>query len=76
MAGHPGWLLAQFESLRNHRRPNVVTSKKTGLRHLIQGLTPEAVRDGYITIQRLKGSQRTKQPLIQHEDPLLNERDP
>lgn len=55
--------------------PTWFTSKKTGLRHCIQGFTPEAVRDGYLTIQRLKGSRKTKQPLIQHEDPLLNEKE-
>jgi integrase len=39
------------------------------------GFTPEAVRDGYITIQRLKGSLKTTQPLVRHDNPLLNERD-
>lgn len=55
--------------------PTWVTCKKTGEKHLIQGFTPEAVRDGYITIQRLKGSEKTTQPLVSHENPLLNERD-
>ena len=40
-----------------------------------RGFTPECVRDGYLTIQRLKGSLRTTQPLVSHENPLLNERD-
>jgi integrase len=39
-----------------------------------KGFTPAAVRDGYITIQRLKGSMKTSQPLIEHADPLLNEK--
>ncbi|MCU1338825.1 MAG: integrase/recombinase XerD [Bryobacterales bacterium] len=30
--------------------------------------------DGFITVQRLKGSKRTTQPLIEHENELLNER--
>ena len=34
----------------------------------------DAVRDGYLTIQRLKGSLKTVQPLIAHEEPLLDER--
>ena len=38
------------------------------------GLTPENVADGYITVQRLKGSMRTTQPLVEDENPLLNER--
>lgn len=36
--------------------------------------TADAVRDGFITIQRLKGSLKTSQPLIEDADPLLNER--
>ena len=38
------------------------------------GLTPEHFRDGYLTVQRLKGSLRTTQPLVAHEDELLDER--
>ena len=34
------------------------------------------VHDGLLTVQRLKGSLKTTQPLLVHEDPLLNERDP
>ena len=41
----------------------------------IIGFTPVAVRDGYITIQRLKGSLKTTQPLVAHAEPLLDERD-
>jgi len=37
-------------------------------------LTPEHFVDGYLTVQRLKGSLRTRQELISHENPLLNER--
>lgn len=32
------------------------------------------VRDGFITVVRLKGSLRTVQKLIEHPDPLLNEK--
>lgn len=38
------------------------------------GLTPEHFVDGYLTVQRLKGSMRTTQPLVSDEDPLLDER--
>ena len=38
------------------------------------GLTGKNIKDGYITVQRLKGSMRTIQPLIAHTDPLLNEK--
>lgn len=37
-------------------------------------LTPDNVQDGFLTVQRLKGSNRTTQPLIESEEPLLNER--
>jgi integrase len=40
----------------------------------IISFTPAAVRDGYITIQRLKGSLKTVQPLVSHAEPLLNEK--
>jgi site-specific recombinase XerD len=40
----------------------------------ITSFTPAAVRDGYITIQRLKGSLKTVQPLVSHAEPLLNEK--
>ena len=39
------------------------------------GFTPECVRDGYITIRRLKGSLKTTHPLVRHGNPLLSERD-
>jgi integrase len=38
------------------------------------GLTPENFADGYLSIQRLKGSMRTTQPLVEDTDPLLNEK--
>jgi type 1 fimbriae regulatory protein FimB len=38
-------------------------------------LTPENFVDGYLTVQRLKGSLRTVQPLVADEDELLNERE-
>jgi type 1 fimbriae regulatory protein FimB len=37
-------------------------------------LTSESVSDGFLTVQRLKGSLRTVQPLIEHQDPLLDEK--
>src|SRR6266403_325005 len=33
-----------------------------------------AVRDGHLTIQRLKGSLKTTQALVVHADPLLDEK--
>ena len=37
-------------------------------------LAPENFDGGCCTVQRLKGSLRTTQPLVTHEEPLLNER--
>lgn len=37
-------------------------------------LTPDHFADGFLTVQRLKGSLRTRQPLATNQNPLLNER--
>jgi integrase len=37
------------------------------------GLTKESIADGYINVQRLKGSLKTIQPYIKHPDPELDE---
>jgi|SRR5581483_1239885 len=37
-------------------------------------LTPEHFQDGFLTIQRLKGSLRTVQPLVEDPEELLNEK--
>ena len=39
-------------------------------------ITPDDIRDGHLDVQRLKGSLRTIQPLIEHPDPLLSEAQP
>lgn len=36
-------------------------------------LTPDSVKDGLLTVRRLKGSLRTQQPLVASEEPLLDE---
>jgi integrase len=38
-------------------------------------ITRDDVRDGFLDVQRLKGSQRTVQPLIEDADGLFSERD-
>lgn len=38
------------------------------------GLKTEQIRDGYLSVQRLKGSLRTRQPLVEHKNPLLDEK--
>lgn len=41
---------------------------------LVGGLKPESFRDGFLTVKRLKGSNKTTQPLLGHDNPLLDER--
>jgi integrase len=38
-------------------------------------LTKANIRDGYVTVQRLKGSMKTTQPFVRHPEPELNEAD-
>jgi type 1 fimbriae regulatory protein FimB len=40
----------------------------------VVSLTVDNFGDGYLTVQRLKGSMKTVQQLFEHDDPLLNER--
>ena len=37
-----------------------------------EGLTGKNVKDGYLYVKRLKNSESTNQPLIEHPEPLLN----
>src|SRR5205807_5175732 len=48
------------------------TIKKLRVYH--PGLTPANFQDGYLTVQRLKGSLRTCQRLVEHPDPFFDER--
>ena len=41
----------------------------------VTALQRDAVRDGMLTVSRLKGSLRTVQPLVESAEPLLNERE-
>jgi integrase len=38
------------------------------------GLRNEQIRDGFIVVQRLKGSLKTRQPLVANANPLLDEK--
>jgi integrase len=39
----------------------------------VLALTSENIRDGFLTVQRLKGSMKTCQPLVRSQDPLFDE---
>jgi integrase len=41
----------------------------------VTGFKRDAVKDGYLTVHRLKGSLRTTQPLVEHPNPLLDEKE-
>jgi len=72
-------LLALLRAARSHSERDwlmILVCFWHGLRASeVTGFTKAAVRDGHLTIQRLKGSLKTTQPLIAHQDPLLNERE-
>lgn len=40
----------------------------------VVGIKANDIGDGYLTVRRLKGSLKTVQPLIEHEDSMFNER--
>lgn len=42
----------------------------------VVGFTADAVADGNLTIARLKGSNRTRQALVEHDNQLLSEKAP
>lgn len=48
----------------------VLTSRPT----FSGGLVPESFADGFLIVKRLKGSDKTTQPLVYDRNPLLNER--
>lgn len=47
---------------------------KKKVRYLHPGLTPESVQGDYLVFDRLKGSEPCKQKLVEHSDPLFDER--
>jgi integrase len=71
-------LLALLDTARAHRERDwvmILVGYWHGLRASeVVKLQRDNVKDGHITVARLKGSLRTVQPLIEDENPLLNER--
>jgi integrase len=59
---HRNWLL-------------ILTAFSHGLRASeALGLKREQIRDGFLSVQRLKGSDKTVQPLVKHQNPLFDEK--
>lgn len=73
-------LLALLGAARAYRERDwlmIVVAFNHGLRASeVVGLTRDSIRDGFLTVQRLKGSNKTTQELVEHAEPLLNERQP
>ena len=71
-------LLALLRVARERRERDwlmILVAYNHGLRASeVVGLTEDRVRDGFLTVKRLKGSLRTVQPLVAHKEPLLDER--
>lgn len=68
-------LLAQAKAARERDWVLLLITFWHGLRASeALSLTPAHFTDGYLTVQRLKGSMRTTQPLIEDADPLLDEK--
>ena len=71
-------LIAILEKAKSHRERDWVlclVSFWHGLRASeAVGLTPRNFADGYLIVQRLKGSKKTVQKLADHPDVLLNEK--
>jgi type 1 fimbriae regulatory protein FimB len=70
-------LIALLGAAKSHSRRNwlmILVAYCHGLRASeVTALQRDAVKDGHLTVRRLKGSLRTVQPLISDPDPLLNE---
>jgi integrase len=60
------WLLFAFQYIHALRISEVLHLTPENF-----DLTPDG---GFVSVQRLKGSLRTVQPLVSHDEPLLNER--
>jgi len=71
-------LLAILRVARSHRERDfllILVAYLHGLRASeVTQITRDDIEDGYLRVQRLKGSLRTAQPLLEHAEPLLNER--
>ena len=71
-------LLALLKAARAHSERNflmILMAYSHGLRASeVIALKPSSVVDGLVDVRRLKGSLHTEQPLLESDEPLLNER--
>jgi type 1 fimbriae regulatory protein FimB len=71
-------LLALLQAARAHSERNwlmILVAFSHGLRvSEVVSLQTDAIADGHIRVRRLKGSNATNQPLLEHDNSLLDER--
>lgn len=68
-------VLAEAKKHRERDRVMILVAYWHGLRASeVISLLPSNFSDGHLTVQRLKGSKRTSQPLVRHQNPLLDEK--
>lgn len=71
-------LIALLSEAKKHKTRNwlmILVAFSHGLRASeVTRMQADAVKDGHLTVARLKGSLRTVQPLVADENPLLDER--
>lgn len=68
-------LLAAAKATKQRDWLMILVSYNHGLRASETiAITRDALKDGYLTVKRLKGSNRTVQPLLTNVNPLLDER--
>ena len=71
-------LLRLLGAARAHRKRDwlmiLVHFWHAGRNSEIIHLTRDSIKDGFILFERLKGSERCEQALVEHENPLLSER--
>lgn len=68
-------LLRQARSVSRRDHLMILVGFSHGLRATeVVRLTRDNFRDGFLTVQRLKGSKKTSQPLLCNAEPLLDER--
>ena|ERR1700734_621305 len=71
-------VVALLKAAKAHKTRNwlmILVAYSHGLRASeVTQMQADAVKDGHLTVARLKGSLKTVQPLLWDENPLLNER--
>lgn len=68
------YLVAYWHGLRAKEVVGGYILNRRKERVLCSGIMPSSIANGFLTVQRLKGSDKTVQPLVSDANPLLDER--